>query len=76
MKKFIGVLLIIIGGFLALSDFLFGIETILRVLANWSFDSYNLGYNIGQLLFVILFGYISYWLIKKGIQFFKSPATE
>jgi hypothetical protein len=76
MRKFIAVLLIVVGGLFALSDLLLGIETILRVLVNWSSDAYNIGFNVGQLFFVILFGFISYWLIKKGIQLVKSSPIK
>ncbi len=77
MRKFIAVVLIVVGSLFALSDLLLGIETILSVLVNWSSDAYNLGFNVGQLVFVILFGFISYWLIKKGIQLFKAvPIKE
>ena len=76
MRKFIAVLLIVVGGLFALSDLLLGIEAILRVLVNWSSDAYNIGFNVGQLFFVILFGFISYWLIKKGIQLVKSSPIK
>ena len=72
MKKIFGILLIVFGSILSLSVSLLLIEFLLKIFIKFSSDSYAIGYFIGQIIFIVLFGFISFWLIKKGIQLTKN----
>ena len=76
MKKIFGILLIVFGSLLSLSISLLFIEFLLRILVNFSTASYAIGYFIGQIIFIVLFGFISFWLIKKGIQLTKNKKEK
>ncbi len=43
----------------------------IKALRPSSFDAYGFGYLLGTFLFHFLLGYLSYWIIKKGIQLTK-----
>ena len=72
MKKFFGILLIVLGGFLSLSVLLFLIEFLLRLMNNTKLDTYNFGFNVGQFVINGIFGFVSFWLIKKGNQLIRN----
>lgn len=63
-------------GLIGLFILLAVLEVVLRAISDLSIDSYNIGYLAGQLVFYALFGFLSYWLIKKGIQLIKKKKVE
>jgi hypothetical protein len=76
MRKFFGILLICLGSLIGLFVLLAVLEVALRLISNLSIDSYNIGYLAGQLTFYALFVFLSFWLIKKGIQLTKKKKVE
>jgi|GEM_PF-1473888 len=76
MRNFFGIVLICFGGITGLFVLLAILEVALRTLSNLSIDSYNIGYLVGQLIFYALFGFLSYWLIRKGVQLIKKKKVE
>lgn len=61
-------LLIILGCLVAIITFFATVFVLVNIFGDWAFGSENLVYNLGQLLFVTILGYFSYWLLKKGMQ--------
>lgn len=77
MKKFLGVVYRIFGGFVAVSV-LWQIPNFIKVVMNPPGDStnYNIGYLIGQAMALLMMGAIAYFLWKIGGKKLKEHVNE
>lgn len=76
MRKFWGIILIVLGWFIALMTALSAIPNILKILKeDWNL-AYKSSFLLGTLLGLSLFGLLSYWLIKSGIQLTKKKKEK
>ena len=76
MRQFLGIVFILFGCLLALSILFAILEAILKEINHYSIGSFKIGYAAGQLIFYFLCSYLSYRLIKQGIQLTKNKKVE
>jgi hypothetical protein len=76
MRKFWGITLLILGWLVALMTIMSGIPLLIKAIITYSGDAYGIGYLIGSFVFHVIFGFISYWIIKKGLQLTKKKKTD
>jgi MFS family permease len=76
MRKFFGIVFISFGCLLALCILSEFFEAIFKAINLYSIGSFNIGYLVGQLIFYFLCSYLSYRLVKQGIQLTKKKKVE
>lgn len=71
MRKFLGLLLIILGGFLFIGS---SVTTVNGLIKRYKVvDAHSAGNLVGFLLAAFLFSYFSFWLMKKGKKLLDNP---
>lgn len=68
MRKIFGIILIIIGWLLSLLACVSAIQSIIHGLKREAELINKCSYIFGTMIGVAIFGFIAYWLIKKGLQ--------
>ena len=72
MRKTFGIILIVSGWLLALMILMSALPLFIRIILQGALHAYGIGYLIGTFLFHLLFGILSFFLVKKGIQLTKN----
>ena len=71
MRKFWGIVLIIFGCLLGLMTAISSLIALIRGIDKVEIGAYGIGYYFGQIIFIVLLFYCTYFLIRTGIRLMK-----
>jgi len=68
--------MIVLGWLFAMMVLLSAIPLVINVVNSASFDAFSIGYVFGSFFFHLIFIYVSYRIVKKGIQLTRNKRID